>query len=83
MVLLQQNYFLLQTLIKPLMLPLMARNISVIKLMFMEDDDVSLSKELYQCYGSFIWKLKSYNISQKINQSKKYYDVPLEATRGK
>ena len=34
------------------MLPLMARNISVIKLMFMEDDDVSWCKELYQC----IWK---------------------------
>ena len=35
------------------MLTLMARNISVIKLMFMEDDDVSWCKELYQC----TWKL--------------------------
>ena len=35
------------------MLPLIARNISVIKLMFMEDDDVSWCKELYQC----IWKV--------------------------
>ena len=61
------------------MLPLMARNISVIKLMFMEDD----AKSYISVYGSFIWKLKSYNISQKINQSKKYYDVPLETTRGK
>ena len=40
------------------MLPLMARNISVIKLMFMEDDDVSLSKELYQCIWKFYMEIE-------------------------
>ena len=70
MVLLLQNYFLLQTLIKPLMLPLMAGNISVIKLMFIEDDDVTWCKELYQCIWKFYMEIEELQYISK-NQSVK------------
>ena len=65
------------------MLPLMARNISVIKLMFMEDDDVSWCKELYQCIWKFYMEIEELQYISKNQSVKKIYDVPLEATRGK
>ena len=52
------------------MLPLMARNISVIKLMFMEDDDVSWCKELYQCIWKFYMEIEELQYISK-NQSVK------------
>ena len=52
------------------MLPLMARNISVIKLMFMEDDDVSWWKDLYQCTWMFYMEIEELQDISK-NQSVK------------
>ena len=47
-----------------------ARNISVIKLMFMEDDDVSWCKELYQCIWKFYMEIEELQYISK-NQSVK------------
>ena len=53
------------------MIPLMARNISVIKLMFMEDDDVSWCKELHQCTWKFYMEIEELTIYLKKSISQK------------
>ena len=53
------------------MLPLMARNISVIKLMFMEDDVVSWREELYQCIWKFYMEIEQLQYISKNQSAKK------------
>ena len=67
------------------MLPLMTTNISVIKLMLMENDDVLWCEETCHgnVYGNILEKYMEelQNISK--NPSIKKYDVLLETTQGK
>lgn len=69
-VLLLQNYFLLQTVTKPSILPIKTTNISAIKVTFIESDEVLWRAEIYQCVckytGDISWRV-TINLSQNIN----------------